>query len=74
VSDTPLADAVHRSITEAFKAVPDGKRGALLVVADGYGARAMVAARFGSHWKVAAGSAVPWDGPITGVVAIEGSW
>lgn len=71
---TPIADAVKRSITEAFLAVPDGKRGALLVIADAHGARAMVAARLDDHWKVAAATEKPWHGPITGTVAIIGTW
>lgn len=71
---TPIRDAVKQSINDAFRAVPDGRRGALLVIADEYGARAMVAAKFGDHWKVAAGGAKPWHGPVTGTAAIEGSW
>ena len=71
---TPISDAVKLSITDAFKAVPEGKRGALLVIADEQGARVMVAARLGEHWKVAAGTSKPWDGPVSGLVAIEGSW
>jgi hypothetical protein len=71
---TPIADAVKASINDAFRAVPDGKRGALLVIADEHGARAMVAARIGDNWKVAAEAAKPWNEPVTGTVAIVGSW
>lgn len=76
---TPISDAVKQSITEAFRAVPAGKRGALLVIADvddrgAVTARAMVAAKLGEHWKVAAGTAVEWDGPVTGTVAIQRVW
>lgn len=70
----PITDAVKASITEAFRAVPASSRSALLVLADSDGARVMVAARFGSHWKVAAETAKPWDGPVTGMVAVQGSW
>lgn len=72
--ETPIGDAVKRSIAAAFAAVPDGKRGALLVIADQHGARAMVAARLGDSWKVAAGTSKPWRGPVTAEVTIEGSW
>jgi len=74
LTPTPLADAVKRSITDALHQVPVGKRGALLVLVDAQGARAMVAAKLGDHWKVAADTARPWEGPITGSVAIAGSW
>jgi len=70
----PISDAVRASINDAFRAVPDGKRGALLVIADENGARAMVAAKLGSRWKVAFEAAKSWNGPITGTVALEGSW
>lgn len=71
---TPIADSVKRLIADSLEAVPAGKRGALLVIADEQGARAMLAARLGEHWKVCAGGGVPWHGPITGQVAVMGSW
>lgn len=62
---TPISDAVRLSISDAFRAVPEGRRSALLVIADERGARAMVAA----------GTAVEWTGKRpTGYVSIEGSW
>lgn len=73
-SRTPIADAVKASIADAFKAVPAGKRGALLVIADEHGARAMVAAKLGEHWKVAAEGGKPWAGPVTGTVSVIGAW
>ena len=74
VTPTPLADAVKRSIADALHAVPAGKRGALLVLADADGARVMVAGKFGDHWKVAVETSKPWHGPVSGLIAIEGSW
>jgi len=74
LTPTPLADAVKRSIADALNQVPAGKRGALVVLVDAQGARAMVAAKLGDHWKVAVDTARPWHGPITGSVAIAGSW
>lgn len=72
---TPLADGMKRQIETAFAVVPDGKRGALLVVADDSGARAHLAAKLGSHWKVAAGVGVPWTGKKpTGWVGVMGAW
>ena len=73
-SRTPISDAIRDSLSDAFKAVPDNKRGALVVIADEQGARAMLAAKLGDNWKVAAGVSKPWDGPVTGSVAIMGTW
>ncbi len=71
---TPIADSVKLAIDQAFATVPEGKRGALLVIADERGPRAMLAARLGDHWKVAAGGGVPWGGKVYGTAAVEASW
>ena len=72
---TPLADATKQSLADAFRAVPDGKRGALVIIADEHGAKAMVAANLNGNWKIAAGTAVDWTGKHpTGYVEIVGSW
>jgi DNA integrity scanning protein DisA with diadenylate cyclase activity len=79
VTDTlgrqPIADSLKQKIEDAFKVVPEGKRGALLIIADEQGARAHVAAKLGGSWKVAAGAGVPWSGgEPSGWVGISGSW
>lgn len=66
--------AVHDSLESAFKAIPDGKRGALLVVADQDGARALLAARIGHNWQLAGGVDKAWAGPVQGQVVIQGAW
>lgn len=73
---TPIADAVKQQIDLAFRTVPEGKRGALLVLVDQDGARAHVAAKLdeAGRWKVAAGGGVAWTGDVHGSVAIVGSW
>lgn len=72
---TPISESVKASITQAFTAIEPGKTGALLVLVDERGARAHLAARFGAHWKVAAGGGWDWTGTRpTGTVAIVGSW
>jgi hypothetical protein len=72
---TPIADGMKRQITDTFAMVPEGKRGALLVVADEQGARAVLAAKFGEHWKIAGGGGVPWTGEKpTGWIGVIGSW
>lgn len=76
LSDTrfPITDAVKASINDAFKAVPDDKRGALLLLADENGARVTVAAKLGDHWKVAGGLGTPWHGKAEWGASIMGSW
>lgn len=73
---TPIADAVKRDIVKAFALVPDGKRGALLIVGTQDGATAHLAARINENWRVAGGVGVPWIAPkqTTFFVAVEGSW
>lgn len=76
--DRPLiAEGMKRQIEEAFRVVPEGKRGALLVIADmeTQTARAHLAAKVNNHWKVAAGVGVPWDGRKPEAwVGVVGSW
>jgi hypothetical protein len=72
---TPIADGMKQQIADAFKAVPDGKRGALLIIANEHGATVHVAAKFGNDWKVAAGGGLPWTGDKpSGWVGVAGSW
>jgi len=63
---------IRQAIDDSFKGVQG--RGALLVIADDWGARATLAAKFGEHWKVAGGAGAPWGGPVTGTVAIQAVW
>jgi hypothetical protein len=70
----PIADAIKAQIDAAFQSVPEGKRGALLVLATEDGVTAHVAAKLGDHWKVAAGCGTTWQGKVNGSVAIMGAW
>lgn len=69
-----LRAAVHDSLDQALASIPEGRRGALLVLVDQDGARAQVAAKLGGKWQLAAGADRPWDGPIVGRIALAGSW
>lgn len=69
VSLTPIADAL--------RAIPTDKRAALIVRADSNGeAYATLAARYGDHWKIAAGASYNYlnEKRPKGYVAIEASW
>lgn len=72
MAPSPLSVALR----DAFAVLPPDKRGALIVIADEQGARVTVAARIGSgqRWKLAASASQPWDGPVSGVVSVQGSW
>ena len=70
-----ITDETKGAIRAALAEIEPGKKGALLVIADEHGARAMLAQKIGNHWKVAAGAGVPWkDGAPSGFVAVQGSW
>lgn len=72
-----LAEGMKRQIDQAFTVVPEGKRGALLIIAHEHGARAHLAAKIddSGRWKVAAGGGVPWTGQKpTAWVGVMGHW
>lgn len=73
VFDHPFSRA---AIAEALQTIPEGKRAAVIVSADAQGnAVATFAAKYGEHWKLAAG-ATYYLGETrpSGYVGIEGSW
>jgi hypothetical protein len=73
-----VSDPIRQSISEAFSAVPENKRGAFLLIADQGDdtVRAHVAAKLGDNWKVAAGAGWEWGkkSPTTAFVAVVGTW
>jgi hypothetical protein len=72
---TPLAAGMKAQIDAALSEIPEGKRGAVVILFDEHGARAHLAARIKGTWKVAAGAGVPLkDGKPSGWVAVAGSW
>lgn len=74
---TPISAGMKAIIADAFKEIPEGKRGAVLIVHD-FGTnttKAHLAARIGDSWKIAGGAAVPWEGKKpSGFLSIGGSW
>jgi hypothetical protein len=74
---TPLSAGMKAQIDSALAEIPEGKRGALIVVADENGARAMLAAKIGSKgdWKIAAGIGVHWkERKPQGWIGVQGAW
>lgn len=70
-----VGQTIKDAISTAFAVVPEGKRGALLVIATEDGARAHLAAKIGNHWRVAAGAGWVWETRDVGAfVAISGVW
>lgn len=54
--------------------VPEGKRGAVLVVADHEATTVTLATKVGDHWQLAADAKYKWRGNVTGQVRILGTW
>lgn len=73
---TPIADAIHASIVDALKTVPEGSKGALLLRADLDGnAFAHVAWKFDDHWKVAISGGINIkEKRPAGSIAVEAVW
>lgn len=73
---TPISDAIKASVADAFRAVPAGKSGALLAMADEAGARLHVAFRLPGtdDWKVGAVVGKPWTDKPYGYVSVVGYW
>lgn len=72
---TPISDAMKSRVSDALRSIPDGKRGALIVIADQYGTRAQLAACIGHGWKVAAGGGYEFsEKKPYGYIAVAGAW
>jgi hypothetical protein len=75
-----VSNAIKDSIDQSFKAIPPGKKGALLLVADkgSETITAHIAANLDDkgNWKVAAGAGWEWGkkAPDQAFVSIAGSW
>ncbi|HXG72302.1 MAG TPA: hypothetical protein VNJ04_16955 [Gemmatimonadaceae bacterium] len=70
-----VGKSIKDSIATAFAVVPEGKRGALLIIATEDGARAHLAARINGTWRVAAGAGWAWDSRTVGAfAAVEAVW
>ncbi len=70
----PVTVDIKAAIAQHLASIPEGKRGALLVIADTHGTRAHVAANLNNTWLVAFEAGKPWKGPVTGEVMLVGSW
>ncbi len=72
-----LDDAALQRLREAFLVIPEGKRGALILIADTSDktARAHLAARLNGTWRVAAGGGFAWDTKKpSGWIGVEAAW
>jgi hypothetical protein len=72
---TPITDAMRQKIADTFTVVPEGKRGALVLIADDKETRAVLAARINDRWKVAGGGGwVYAEKRPAGFIGIEAAW
>jgi len=71
-----ISSSIERAVNDALKAVPPEKKGALLAVATTEGVRAVVAAKLDDDgdWKMAGWVGKDWTGPVSGGIAVMGSW
>lgn len=71
----PLTKSLRASIESAVKdIVPDGKRGAVLAIADHEGATIAVATKVGDSWRIGGDVQRKWGGAVQGRVMVVGSW
>ena len=73
----PVAQGLRAAVEQAAKAqIPEGKRAAILAVADRDGLRGGVVMKVDKkgNWKFAADAGRQWDGPINGRVVLVGSF
>jgi hypothetical protein len=70
-----LSDLDKRRLDALWTTIPDGKRGAVVVIADEQGARGHVAAKIDGTWKVGAGGGWRFgEKRPHGYIGVEGSW
>jgi len=72
---TPIADGLKQQIAAELAAIPEGKRGAVVFLGTGDGARMYLAAKIEDRWKVAGG--IGWmvgDKRPCGHVSVEWSF
>ncbi len=70
-----ITDQQRDRIRQALAAIPNGKTGAVLVIADGESVRAQLAVNLNGHWKIAGGAGwILAEKRPGGWLAIEGSW
>lgn len=70
----PAGPTLKDAITAHLATIPEGKRAAMLLIVDESGARVHLAAKIDDHWKVAFEAGKPWNEPVKGFVALQGSW
>lgn len=66
-----LREQIEREIAEA---IPEGKRGVVVALADQEAATVGVATRIGSSWKLSADVSRTWRGKVSGQVKVIGVW
>ena len=71
-----ISDADKARIDSLWATIPEGRRGAVLVIVDETGeARGHIAAKINDHWKVGAGGGWKFgEKKPKGFIGREGSW
>lgn len=74
VPPADLLPSISAAIDAAVRAIPPGKRGALVAVANERGANAAVVAKVGGAWEVQAWVGKQWDAGTTYGAALRRVW
>lgn len=61
---------IQLAVLRAVRDIPEGKKGVIVAVADGDGARLTALARLGGHWSVAMVGNRDWSGKLEGQAAV----
>ena len=69
-----ISEQAKQKVAEALNAIPDGKRGATIFIADGDSARIHLAAKLNGEWKVALTGSRKWTGALSGEITVVGAW
>ncbi len=75
LNPTPIANSIGNAIAATLATIPAGGRGSLLLEATTEnGVQAVLAARVGNHWQMAAGTGVDLDRHLSGFIATRIVW
>ena len=71
----PLTKQLKTAVElELSKAIPDGKKGAIVAIANHEGATVAVATKLGDSWKLGGSVTQKWGGGVSGQVMVVGTW
>lgn len=67
-------ETIQKAVNDALATIPEGKKGAVLAVADLEGARLVAAARLSSGWSIVGILDKPWNGKLNALAEVRFEW